>query len=293
VKLAFYSGNNQVQEVFSGRGYQVRVELSKAPDFSIRVRSCFAFEGSNMVALVDENGCPEKNVISPWTYSKNSQLAEATIFSMFRFAESKRLNFQCNVVICQEEKCLNPTCTDSPSTLTAIPQRQTNDTSVLATTSVTVLEPGDKPETLIDSGLSGDSETCTSGLCKYYNLLFWLAIIFGILFLIIILVNCFLCSALTCTCTRTELVEKEPSLEDYDPYRSWAGSQYGESRYSINGKPVYSVSAESGGGSDHYATVPSRHSPASASRPNSRYSNGGGGGGRIGSPYTQHNQRKL
>lgn len=64
-----------------------------------------------------------------------------------------------------------------------------------------------------------------------------------------LLVSCFLCSALTCTCTRSELVEKEPSvLEDYDPYRSsWAGSNYGGSRYSLtnghhhstNNKPIY------------------------------------------------------
>lgn len=40
---------------------------------------------------------------------------------------------------------------------------------------------------------------------------------------------------MTCACARTEIIEKEPSIiEDYDPYRSWHGSQYG-SRYA-NGK---------------------------------------------------------
>lgn len=33
---------------------------------------------------------------------------------------------------------------------------------------------------------------------------------------------------MTCSCTRTDIIEKEPSIiEDYDPYRSWHGSQYG------------------------------------------------------------------
>jgi hypothetical protein len=78
---------------------------------------------------------------------------------------------------------------------------------------------------------------CT-GICPKW--LLWLSIVLGVFFLLMLLVNLFLCSALTCTCTRTELVEKEPSvLEDYDPYRSWAGSQYGGSRYSLNGKPIY------------------------------------------------------
>lgn len=105
---------------------------------------------------------------------------------------------------------------------------------------------------------------------------------------------------MSCSCARTEVIEKEPSIiEDYDPYRSWHGSQYGSRlvslsfhffwnfspkvleiatitcvlnfRYSLNGKPGYT----SGGStmnstrsistnSDHYAIV--------HSRPGSRYS---------------------
>jgi len=137
------------------------------------------------------------------------------------------------------------------------------------------------------------SDECT-GICPKW--LLWVAIILGVIVLLLLFVNLFLCSALTCTCTRTELVEKEPSvMEDYDPYRSWAGSQYGGSRYSLNGKPIYSMSAESNGGSDHYATVPSRHSPT---RPGSRYSNTAtatgqrrGGGGTGGSPLYSHHRK--
>jgi hypothetical protein len=58
--------------------------------------------------------------------------------------------------------------------------------------------------------------------------LLYLCIAFGIMFLIMLIINIFLCSAMTCSCARTEVIEKEPSIiEDYDPYRSWHGSQYG------------------------------------------------------------------
>ncbi len=59
--------------------------------------------------------------------------------------------------------------------------------------------------------------------------LLYLCIAFGILFLVMLIINVFLCSAMTCSCARTDVNEKEPSIiEEFDPYtRSWQGSQYG------------------------------------------------------------------
>ena len=70
--------------------------------------------------------------------------------------------------------------------------------------------------------------------------LLWLCVVFGVLFLIMLCVNIFLCSAMTCSFSRSE-IEVEPeekaasvyTVQDYDPYRSWSGSQYG-SRYSLD-----------------------------------------------------------
>jgi hypothetical protein len=64
--------------------------------------------------------------------------------------------------------------------------------------------------------------------------LLYLCIAFGILFLVMLIINVFLCSAMTCSCARDEIIEKDPSMiEEFDPYtRSWQGSQYG-SRYDI------------------------------------------------------------
>lgn len=74
-----------------------------------------------------------------------------------------------------------------------------------------------------------------------------------------------------------QIIEKEPSIiEEYDPYRSWHGSQYG-SRYSLHGgRDGMNKGYTSGGStihsnrslpidSDHYAIV--------HSRPGSRHSN--------------------
>lgn len=70
------------------------------------------------------------------------------------------------------------------------------------------------------------AELCDGGVHPPW--LLWLCIALGVMFLIMLIINCFLCSAMTCSCARTEVIEKEPSIiEDYDPYRSWHGSQYG------------------------------------------------------------------
>ena len=80
---------------------------------------------------------------------------------------------------------------------------------------------------------SGDCELGPSWLL-------WLCVVFGVLFLIMLCVNIFLCSAMTCSFSRTEIEvepeDKAPSVytvQDFDPYRSWSGSQYG-SRFSLD-----------------------------------------------------------
>ena len=48
--------------------------------------------------------------------------------------------------------------------------------------------------------------------------------LFSVLFAVMLLINIFLCSAMTCSCTRSEIIEKEPSV--YDDYSIY-DSQYG------------------------------------------------------------------
>ena len=90
----------------------------------------------------------------------------------------------------------------------------------------------------------------------------WLCVVFGLLFLVMLCINVFLCSTMTYSFSRTEvdLVEdKTPSVytvQDYDPYRGWAGSQYG-SRFSLGHPGTWPLSATDNGrplGPDHPGT---------------------------------------
>lgn len=158
---------------------------------------------------------------------------------------------------------------------------------LMASTSVFVLEPGETPRI---------SQLCEDGSVRPAWLL-WLAVALGVLFLVMLVINVFLCSAMTCACARTDIVDKEPSIiEDYDPYRSWHGSQYG-SRYSLNGgagggggklqaKPGYASAGSTmnstrsvSSHSDHYAIVHSR--PGSRFEPRHR-----GPPSNVGSHYS-------
>jgi len=228
------------------------------------VRNCFAFgddSGGSRVPLVDPNGCPEGKLLSRWSFSSNSDgdqnTAEAQIYSMFRFPSQKSLTIQCHVLFCNDN-CPNPVCTVVPAF-----QRQdltpdyligSNDTDAIASTTVTILEPGEKLPLLV----TDDDDVCTGKFCPVW--LLWVAIVLGILFLLMLLVNLFLCTALTCTCTRTELIEKEPSIiEDYDPYNNSSRSYFNE-QYNNTSAPIKAYSDLS----DHYANLDK------STRPNSR-----------------------
>jgi len=261
--------HTRLRQVYYSSPYVLRAEISK-PDgtYGMRVKSCFAFNKRNgTVKLIDERGCPAKTkLISPFTQeNKEEGYAEATIYSMFQFPDSNQVHFQCDIGICKGG-CPEISCDDDvlPGSKDSV-----DDGVILASTSVFVLQPGDVAalEDVVAEARWGPAW------------LLYLCIALGLLFLLMLIVNVFLCSAMTCSCARTEVIEKEPSIiEDYDPYRSWHGTQYG-SRYSLNGKPGYvsggstlnsarSISTNS----DHYAIVDSRHGHRSPAPNMSHYS---------------------
>ncbi|KAJ8920168.1 hypothetical protein NQ315_011829 [Exocentrus adspersus] len=270
VSLRLMDGTRKVLQAVYSRPYSLRAEISR-PDgtYGFRVKNCFAFNKQNStVPLIDDRGCPNNpDVIAPFEYDEKKGVADAQLRSMFRFPDSSEVHIQCNVGLCKGN-CPIPVCTGD------LPQRPlTTDEDVLAATSVFVLDPGEAP--LIQ-------ELCEDG-GVHPSWLLWLAVALGVLFLLMLIINIFLCSAMTCSCGRTEIIEKEPSIiEDYDPYRSWHGSQYG-SRYSLNGAPQHPKGYTSGGStmnstrsvsshSDHYAIVHSR--PGSRSYNNNKHSRG-------------------
>ena len=68
----------------------------------MKVRRCFSFsDTNNTVQLVDDKGCPDPKIMSEFVYDRQKGMAEAKIFSMFKFPESSRVHFQCDIVVCQ------------------------------------------------------------------------------------------------------------------------------------------------------------------------------------------------
>ena len=53
--------------------------------------------------LVDNRGCPDRSIMSQFQYDSKAGTAEAKLFSMFKFPESNRVHFQCDIVICKGE----------------------------------------------------------------------------------------------------------------------------------------------------------------------------------------------
>ena len=92
----------------------------------------------------------------------------------------------------------------------------------MASYSVFVLEPGSGP---VKRSLDCEAD-CTWGLVW----LLYLCIALGILFVVMLVINLLLCSAMSCAYSRSSKEKEATSyLEpDFDPYvRSWLGSQYG------------------------------------------------------------------
>lgn len=291
VALKFFDNDGRrIQETIYGRRYTVKAEITHPNGTQgIRVKNCFAFNKKNKtIELIDERGCPILNsgayIMTRFKTASNGTTATATLNSMFRFPEGSEVHFQCDVVQCNglcpdiEEKM----CSEDASSASIKSSRalgQTDEGMLLAATTVFVLDP-------IDAKPLGPP--CEESSIRPHWLL-WLTIALAVLFLIMLLMNIFLCTAMSCSCARTEIIEKEPSIiEEYDPYRSWHGSQYG-SRYSLHGRDGGHNKGYTSGGStihsnrslpidsDHYAIVHSRpgsrHSGLHVHRPRGPPSN--------------------
>lgn len=285
VALKFFDGDRRIQETVYGRQYTVKAEITHPNGTQgIRVKNCFAFnKDTKKTELIDDRGCPimdsGKYIMTRFKTAANGTTATATLNAMFRISGDSEVHFQCDVVQCNglcpdiDER----TCSEDPKPGQSL--GSPSEPMLLAATTVFVLNPIDaKPF----GALCEDS-----GIRPHW--LLWLTIALAVLFLIMLLMNIFLCTAMSCSCARTEIIEKEPSIiEEYDPYRSWHGSQYG-SRYSLHGRDGGHNKGYTSGGStihsnrslpidsDHYAIVHSRpgsrHSGLHGHRPRGPPSN--------------------
>jgi hypothetical protein len=267
VTLHFYQNDKRVQELIYNQEYQLRAAMTKPDDIhKLKVKSCLSFApNTTEVALVDSNGCPITHFLTAFHYNDTTHSANAILSSTFNFPDSNRVHVQCDVVLCRGA-CESAPCRRGNEPIPrALPRIRngTDDGQVMASTTVFVLQPGDPI-------LAESLESCTVWKFPW---LIGLCICLAILLLVMLIVNIFLCSSLTCTCTKTEVVDKEPSeMDDYDPYRvGWvSGSHYGSRSslhkpgYMSGGSTLNSTARSVSNASDHYAIV--------HSRPGSRYS---------------------
>ncbi|XP_065372545.1 uncharacterized protein LOC135964280 isoform X1 [Calliphora vicina] len=270
VVLKFLQNDRRIRETVYGHEYKIRAEFTKPNGtHGIRVGNCLAFDKKNLsLPLIDERGCPlDSGIISRFVPSTDGNYAEATMKSMFKFPEGSEVHLQCDVIQCfgrciDEEDCTQVSIAGAGYVKGSSvgPPRKTypnEEGQSIAGTTVFVLDPAEASYT---------AANCEEGIRPTW--LLWLAITLGVLFLIMLLMNIFLCTAMSCSCANTEIIEKEPSIiEEYDPYRSWHGSQYG-SRYSLHGRDAHKGYTSGGStihsnrsipiDNDHYAIVHSR-----------------------------------
>jgi len=263
VQLKVTDGFQELSAALEDESYNLRAQvMNHDSSLGLLVRSCFVFDlAGTTVKLVDDRGCRNEKLISEFTYDDSAGRADATIYSFFKMPSSNRTYFQCDVELCQGA-CQQPAC-DTKTQEIANPEQQEADAfpppsqaidSVTSSTSVFVA----------DSATSGavGVATCSAGGANPTWLKF-LTIAFGVLFGIMLLINVFLCSAMTCSCTRTEVIEKEPSIYDdysaYDPQYGYAnktysdpeseyGSQYGEEQLRGVGSEAGTYRSELGQG---------------------------------------------
>ena len=107
--------------------------------------------------------CPERNILSSFIYDKENGTADAILYSMFKFPDSNRVHFQCDILLCPADECEKVICEDSSQIArNATSQKRgplaqarafqpradallqpAEDGAVMASTSVFVVEPGE------------------------------------------------------------------------------------------------------------------------------------------------------
>lgn len=164
----------------------------------IKVRNCFAFNKKNQtLPLIDDRGCAVNDkIMSRFISTADGHIAQSIIGSMFKFPEGAELHLQCDVIQCKDKCIENDRCNgDAQNVKSGRSIGETEEGTLLAATTVFVLDPSDVPVV---------SPVCDNAGIRPHWLL-WLTIVLGVLFLIMLLMNLFLCTAMSCSCARTEV----------------------------------------------------------------------------------------
>lgn len=227
-----------------GNPYTFRAQLSEPDkDYRLFLKHCIAFSQLNATEtlLIDDRGCSaDSTIISPFNYSTPvGEPVDAAIRSMFKFPDVYRVHIQCDAVLCRQStaaKCARKyACSlreprlkgflhheeehrtvddgfgpeDEPTTADA----NQDEIHIVSATTAYVLEPDQELLEFVKR-----AEECNEWRFPW---LIGLCAILGGLLAIMFIVNICLCTSLTCTCTKQDVLEKEDGSElaDYDPYK--------------------------------------------------------------------------
>lgn len=199
VILKFFDEERRVRELAYGHDYQLKAEVNHPNGTNgIRVKNCFAFNKKNYsLPLIDDRGCSIDGVMSRFIPSADGQSATSMISSMFKFPDGAEVQLQCDIIECNGKCSEDEKCNGDSAAYTKGGRAlgQSDEGLLLAATTVFVLDPSDVPQI---------SPICDqTGIRPHW--LLWLAIVLGVLFLIMLLMNLFLCTAMSCSCARTEV----------------------------------------------------------------------------------------
>ncbi|XP_075678229.1 uncharacterized protein LOC113791970 isoform X2 [Dermatophagoides pteronyssinus] len=263
---------HKITKLYHGESYRLRAEIVQQQQISsqlktsksayhLYVKNCLIFNGNDTdVEFLDNNGCPTVigQMLSPFKQI-GQNIAEAEIYSMFKLPGTNQLHMQCLVELVENCNFCDPSLcplignetmmidtTDSNHNITSIGNKRNRPTSemqMLVSTTVYVFEPDQQMSSSIMlagiGGKSDGSDDFIHGNCNEWRFpwLIALCIMLGILLIIMMVVNIFLCTSMSCSCFRSEMVEHEPTImDDYDPYKIDIGSYYSpyDSRLSLN-----------------------------------------------------------
>lgn len=197
--MKFFDEERRVRELAYGHDYQLKAEVNQPNGtYGIKVKNCFAFNKKNLsIALIDDRGCSIDGVMSRFIPSADGQSATSMISSMFRSPDGAEIQIQCDIIQCSGKCADDEKCNGDSASYVKEGRAlgQANEGLLLAATTVFVLDPSEVP--------------MVSPICDQNGIrppwLLWLAIVLGVLFLIMLLMNLFLCTAMSCSCARTEV----------------------------------------------------------------------------------------
>jgi len=202
ILLKFFDKGLRVRELAYGREYQVKAEVNQTAvtqEFSgIKVKSCFAFNKKNASRqLLDERGCSVDGIMARFKSTEGELSATSIITSMFKFPDGAETHIQCDITYCKDKCPEDEKCSEESAKFVKGGRAlgQPEEGLMLAGTTVFVLDPSEVPQV---------SPICDGSEIRPAWLL-WLTIVLGILFLIMLLMNLFLCTAMSCSCAKTEV----------------------------------------------------------------------------------------